>query len=51
VYISGYGVIYLLEVAVIDTKKSKGWKVFQCVQGTVVDTEVAARKEWCKSSK
>jgi len=51
VYIPGYGVAHLLDVAVMDTKRSKEWKVFQCVQGTVVVAEVAARKEWCKSLK
>jgi hypothetical protein len=51
VYIPGYGAVHLLDVAVMDTKRLKGWKVFQCVQGTVVVAEVAARKEWCKSSK
>ena len=48
-YIVGYGVVRLLEVAVNGTRRSKEWKVFQCIQGgEVVVAEVAARKEWCK---
>jgi len=40
-----YGVVHLLEVAVKATKRSKEWKVFQCIQGgEIVVTEVAAKE-------
>ena len=48
VYLPGYGVVHLLEIAVKKTRRLKGWKAFQCVQGRVVVAEVAVRKEWCK---
>ena len=38
----------MLEIAVKRTKRLRGWKAFQCVQGRVVVAEVAVRKEWCK---
>jgi hypothetical protein len=50
-YIPGTGLIYLLEMAVKKTRKLRGWKVFQCVQGNVVVAEVAGQKEWCKIDK
>jgi len=39
----------LLEIAVRRTKRLRGWKAFQCVQGRVVVAEVAVRKEWCEN--
>jgi hypothetical protein len=50
-YIPGTGLVYLLEIGVKKTRKSRGWKVFQCVQGNVVVAEVVTRKEWCKIDK
>ena len=56
-YIMGYGVVCLLEMAVNITKRSKDWKVFQCIQGgrqgwgEVIITELVVRNEWCKISK
>jgi len=48
-YVVGYGVVRLLEIAVKVTKRSKDWKVFQCIQGgEVIVAELAVRKEWCK---
>jgi len=48
-YIMGYGVVRLLEITVEITKRSKEWKVFQCIKGgEIVVAEIAAKKEWCK---
>lgn len=48
-YVVGYGVVRLLEIAVKVTKRSKDWKVFQCIQGgEIIVAELAVRKEWCK---
>ena len=37
------------EIAVRRTKRLRGWKAFQCVQGRVVVAEVTVRKEWCEN--
>jgi hypothetical protein len=51
-YIMGYGVVRLLEIAVETTKRSKEWRVFQCIKGgEFVVAEIAAQKRWCRIHK
>ena len=39
----------MLEITVEVTKRSKEWKVFQCIKGGEIEVaEIAAKKEWCK---
>jgi hypothetical protein len=48
----GYGVVRLLEIAVETTKRSKEWRVFQCIKGgEFVVAEIAAQKRWCRIHK
>ena len=50
-YIVGYSVVHLLEIAVKGTKRSKEWKVFQCIkEGGDCRCRIAPKKEWCKIS-
>jgi len=50
-YIRGFGVVCLLEIAVRTTKRSKEWKVFQCVQEEHMVAKIAAHQRWCKIQK
>ena len=51
-YIVGYGVVRLLEIVVETTKRSKEWKVFQCIKGgEIMVAEIAAQKRWCRIHK
>ena len=51
-YIMGYGVVRLVEIAVETTKRSKEWRVFQCIKGgEFVVAEIAAQKRWCRIHK
>ena len=43
VYLPGYDVVHMLGIAMKGTKRLKGWKAFQCVQGRVVVAEGMVR--------